>query len=105
MNLCLDEQRRRGKAAASLENVDSEVLAKSDCNATEKQELAEFVRACVNELPERQRLAVILHRYDGLSHAEISEVSGWSKSAVESLLVRAYANLRGSLGKMRNIRE
>jgi len=105
VNLCFDEQRKRTKAGASLENVGSEVLAESDCNAAERKELAELVRTSVNELPERQRLAVILHRYDGLSHGEISEVTGWTKSAVESLLVRAYANLRGKLEKMRNLPE
>lgn len=105
VNLCFDEQRKRAKAAAPLENVGSEILAESDCNVAEKKELAELVRTAVNELPERQRLAVILHRYDGLSHGEISEVTGWTKSAVESLLVRAYANLRGKLEKMRNFLE
>ena len=59
------------------------------------------VKTAVNELPERQRIAVILHRYDGLSHVEIAEVTGWTKSAVESLLVRAYANLREKLNKMK----
>jgi RNA polymerase sigma-70 factor (ECF subfamily) len=60
------------------------------------------VKAAVNELPERQRMAVILHRYDGLSHGEISEVTGWTQSAVESLLVRGYTNLREKLGKMKD---
>jgi len=45
---------------------------------------------------------VILHRYDGLSHGEISEVTGWTQSAVESLLVRGYANLREKLRKMKD---
>ena len=97
VNLCLDEQRKRARAGASLENTAPEILAESNANAAEKEEIAELVKAAVNELPERQRLAVILHRYDGLSHGEISEVMGWTKSAVESLLVRAYANLRGKL--------
>ncbi|UCC23700.1 MAG: helix-turn-helix domain-containing protein [Planctomycetota bacterium] len=57
------------------------------------------------ELSERQRLAIILHRYNGLSHSEISDVTGWSKSAVESLLVRAYANLRNKLNKIKDFAE
>ncbi len=105
VNLCFDEQRKRAKAAVSLENADSQILVEPDHSAAEKKELAELVRTTVNGLPERQRLAVILHRYDGLSHGEISEVTGWTKSAVESLLVRAYANLRGKLEKMRNFLE
>ena len=101
INLCFDEQRRRAKAAAPLEDADPAVLAESDCNVAERKEVVKSVKTAVNELPERQRLAVILHRYDGLSHAEIGEVTGWTKSAVESLLVRAYANLREKLDKMK----
>jgi RNA polymerase sigma-70 factor, ECF subfamily len=101
VNLCFDEQRKRAKAAGSLEDAAVEVLAKSEGNAAEKEEVVGLVRTAVNELPERQRLAVVLHRYDGLSHSEISEVTGWTESAVESLLVRAYANLREKLGKMK----
>ena len=105
VNLCLDEQRRRAKAGAPLQYAYPEGLLASNDNATERKEVAELVRAAVHDLPQRQRLAVILHRYDGLNHAQISEVTGWTKSAVESLLVRAYANLRGKLAKMKNFLE
>ena len=101
INLCLDEQRKKTKTPAPLEDVAPAVLAEPDCNTAEKKEVVELVKTAVNELPERQRLAIILHRYDGLSHAEIGEVTGWTKSAVESLLVRAYANLREKLDKMK----
>lgn len=103
VNLCLDEQRKRAKAGASLEPELVEQLPASDRNTTEKEEMAALVKAAVQALPERQRMAVILHRYQGLNHAEISETTGWSRSAVESLLVRAYANLRGKLAKMKNL--
>ncbi len=102
VNLCFDEQRKQAKTAAPLEDAALEVLAASDSNAAERKEVVELVKTAVNGLPERQRLAVILHRYDGLSHGEISEVTGWTQSAVESLLVRAYANLRENLGKMKD---
>jgi RNA polymerase sigma-70 factor (ECF subfamily) len=101
INLCFDEQRKRAKAVAPLEDADPAVLAESDCNIAERKEVVKSVKTAVNELPERQRLAVILHRYDGLSHTEIAEVTGWTTSAVESLLVRAYANLREKLNKMK----
>jgi len=101
INLCFDEQRKRAKVTVPLEDADPAVLAESDCNTTDRKEVVESVKTAVNELPERQRIAVILHRYDGLSHAEIGEVTGWTKSAVESLLVRAYANLREKLTKMK----
>ena len=102
VNLCFDEQRKQAKTAALQEDAGPAVLAESESNAAERKEVVELVKTAVNELPERQRLAVILHRYDGLSHGEISEVTGWTKSAVESLLVRAYSNLREKLGKMKD---
>jgi RNA polymerase sigma-70 factor, ECF subfamily len=49
------------------------------------------------ELPENQRMAVILSKYDGLPYDEISRVLGCSASAIESLLVRAKKNLRKRL--------
>ena len=105
VNLCLDEQRRRAKAALPLDAVAPEGLPASQDNPLERRELSELVRRAVQQLPDRQRLAVVLHRYDGLSHTEISEVTGWSESAVESLLVRAYATLREKLAKMKNFIE
>jgi RNA polymerase sigma-70 factor (ECF subfamily) len=105
INLCLDAQRKRAKAGVSLEPELYEQLPASNHNMTEKEEMVALVRTAVHALPERQRLAIILHRYDGLSHAEIREVTGWTQSAVESLLVRAYANLRGKLAKMKNLLE
>ena len=68
----------------------------------EAVERAAMVKRAVNALSERQRTAVILHRYQELSHSEIAAVTGWSPSAVESLLVRAYANLREALAELRN---
>jgi RNA polymerase sigma-70 factor (ECF subfamily) len=101
INLCFDEQRKRARTAVPLEDAGPAVLAESDRDAAERKEVVESVKTAVNELPERQRIAVILHRYDGLSHTEIAEVTGWTQSAVESLLVRAYANLREKLNKMK----
>lgn len=103
INLCLDEKRKRSKAGAPLEPELCEQLPATNNDTTEQQETAAIVRAAVYALPERQRVAVLLHRYHGLNHAEISEVTGWTRSAVESLLVRAYANLRAKLIKMKNL--
>ena len=104
-NLCLDEQRKRAKAGTSLEPEVYDQLSSSDEDSAEREELATTVKAAVQALPERQRTALILYRYHDLNHAEISEVTGWTQSAVESLLVRAYANLRGKLAKMKNLIE
>lgn len=99
-NQCWDRRRqaarelRRRSAAPIAENPeDPSVLLQQD-------ERTERIRQAVAALPDRQRLAVNMHRYEGLSHREIMEVTGWSRPAVESCLVRAYEGLRKSLSDM-----
>jgi RNA polymerase sigma-70 factor (ECF subfamily) len=53
----------------------------------------------LQSLPENQRIALILKRYDDLSYEEISRVLGCSIAAVESLLVRAKRTLQKKLEK------
>jgi len=101
VNLCLDEKRRRARNGTSLEDVTVEAQTEPNGDIAEKKEIAQLVRGAVNGLPERQRVALVLHRYEGLSHGQIAEATGWTGSAVESLLVRAYANLREKLSKMK----
>jgi len=55
------------------------------------------IRRRVNELPERQKVAVIMHKYQQMDYREISEVLKLSESATKSLLFRAYEALRGQL--------
>lgn len=60
----------------------------------DKKEQAAVLFKAINELPENQRVAFTLHKTEGLSYAEISEIMEVSVSAVESLMHRARANLR-----------
>jgi len=101
VNLCMDEQRKQARMSLPLEQAGAPA-AKSEEETAERKEMAELVRSAVDALPDRQRMAVILHRYDGLTHEQICEVTGWTASATESLLVRAYANLREKLGKIKD---
>ena len=98
-NLSIDQQRRAVRGPVSLEAAQIEQEEPSTGDSLETAELARQVQNAVNGLPPRQRQVILLHRYEGLSHGEISEVTGWSKSAVESLLVRAYDNLRKKLAE------
>lgn len=104
-NLCLDERRRQFKAPAPIEQAGSVATNGSEVDTAERKETIEIVKKAILELPDRQRLAVILHRYENLSYDQICGATDWTKSAVESLLVRAYANLREKLGKIGNITE
>ncbi len=60
----------------------------------------EAVREAVEQLPERQRNVVMMHKYEGKSYAEIAEELACTPQAVKSLLFRAYSALRLSLSEM-----
>ena len=60
-------------------------------------ELRSQVRAALETLGERQKLAVLLHRFEGMSYADIGDTMDLSPAAVKSLLARARENLRGKL--------
>lgn len=66
-------------------------------NVMQQQELRTALTAALSELPDRQRMALILHRFEDLSYKEIANVLGCSLSAVESLLFRAMDNLKKKL--------
>lgn len=55
------------------------------------------IRQHVIALPERQRTAVLMHKYQGMDYREIGEVLKLSESATKSLLFRAYQTLRDKL--------
>jgi len=61
------------------------------------EELAVMVRQAVDSLPEHQRLAVILRRYENLSYEDIADTLELSVPAVKSLLSRAKVNLQAKL--------
>jgi RNA polymerase sigma-70 factor (ECF subfamily) len=55
------------------------------------------IRAHVMALPERQHMAVVMHKYQGMDYREIGDVLKLSESATKSLLFRAYQTLRDKL--------
>lgn len=63
----------------------------------QQQELQIALKRALSELPERQRMAIILHRFEGLSYKEVATILGASLSAVESLIFRAMNNLKEKL--------
>jgi RNA polymerase sigma-70 factor (ECF subfamily) len=54
----------------------------------------------VESLPEKQRAAVLLHKYQEMDYEEIAGVLGCSESALKSLLFRAYETLRVELAPL-----
>jgi RNA polymerase sigma-70 factor (ECF subfamily) len=63
----------------------------------QQAEMAGIVRKAVEGLNERQRVAVVLNKFEEMNYAEIAEVMGLSTKAVKSLLSRARMNLRAVL--------
>jgi RNA polymerase sigma-70 factor, ECF subfamily len=55
------------------------------------------IRQCVQNLPERQRMAVAMHKYQQMDYRQIADVLKLSESATKSLLFRAYETLREQL--------
>jgi RNA polymerase sigma-70 factor (ECF subfamily) len=62
-----------------------------------ERELGARVDAALKALPERQRLAITLFHYEGMSQIEVGGVLGISDEAVESLLARARRTLKAAL--------
>ncbi|MBI5549678.1 MAG: sigma-70 family RNA polymerase sigma factor [Deltaproteobacteria bacterium] len=102
-NRCLNERARaRNRAEAPASGVAGlESVAAPEERAPDRQlehrEVREQVQRAILALPERQRLAVILSRYEGLSYEEIASALECSVSSVESLLFRARQGLAKAL--------
>lgn len=94
--------RRWGETSIDAEDAGPQVAQLSAPGPSAEQRLLEAerarqIRAAVESLPEKQRLAVLLHKYQGLDYAEIAPILGCSESALKSLLFRAYEALRVKL--------
>ena len=99
VNLCLDRKRRAQwvDLEAAGEIVDPAANAGEQVERGERDEL---VQAAINELPARQRTAIVLTYSEGLSNAEVADALDTTVSAVETLLVRGKQNLRRALASV-----
>jgi RNA polymerase sigma-70 factor (ECF subfamily) len=66
-------------------------------STNEEREKRRILENAVNSLPENQRIAFILSKYDDLAYKEISEIMNLSLPSVESLIHRAKMNLQNKL--------
>ena len=65
-----------------------------------EQARKQMIRRAIDKLPEKQRAAVLLHKYQELDYGEISKILQCSESALKSLLFRAYETLRVELAPL-----
>jgi RNA polymerase sigma-70 factor (ECF subfamily) len=106
-NLVFNELRRRSRHAPLPLRVESEdedrplrdERATAPDAALLDRELQCVIEAAIAQLPETQRLALVLRRYEELSYEQIADVLDQSVPAVKSLLFRARTELRSSLGR------
>jgi len=105
LNWLRDEKHERGQERLDDVSGDLPVRQVSDRRPSVEQELVYAVklaevRRAVAALPEKQRAAVLMHKYEEMEYAQIAKVLGCSESAVKSLLFRAYETLRARLAHM-----
>lgn len=95
-NLCIDRVRAR-RNTTLVDSVPEQSEPAGQFRQMAERELGARVDAALKALPERQRLALTLFHYEGMSQIEVGEVMGISDEAVESLLARARRALKASL--------
>ena len=90
---------------ADSEEGDERTLDVADKHPDIEQHLVEeerkaMIRHAIDKLPEKQRAAVLLHKYQELDYGEIAKILSCSESALKSLLFRAYEALRVELAPL-----
>ena len=105
VNHARDTRHERNASTVYLDETDPETGTTPDVpDATPgaetqmlRRERMNAIREHVMALPERQRMAVLMHKYEGMDYKQIGEVLKLSESATKSLLFRAYQTLRERL--------
>jgi RNA polymerase sigma-70 factor, ECF subfamily len=104
-NLAVNHARDRSGKVVSLDEPDEESGTTLDVpdptlNVEQnilRRERLQAIKKHVMALPEKQRAAVLMHKYQGMDYKEIADVLKLSESATKSLLFRAYETLRERL--------
>ncbi|MEK9685132.1 MAG: sigma-70 family RNA polymerase sigma factor [Rhodospirillaceae bacterium] len=97
-NLCIDRKRSSHRNGGEAIDTVAETSVRSDLETD--MDIQTTVQRALNRLPERQRSAIILVHFEGLTGAEASLALGSSIEAVESLLSRARRALRSDLSTL-----
>jgi len=105
LNWLRDEKNERAQERLDQSNEDGPVREVADRAASVEQQMlhevkVEEVRRAVAALPDKQRAAVLMHKYEEMEYSQIAKVLSCSESAVKSLLFRAYETLRVRLAHM-----
>ncbi len=105
VNHARDTRHERPEVTVNIDESDEETgltvdVPDTSINAEQgilQRERLAAIRKHVEALPERQRLAVLMHKYQNMDYKQIADVLHLSESATKSLLFRAYETLREKL--------
>lgn len=101
-NLCIDRMRKRKRVGPDIDSVpEIEDGAPSAASVMQQTARAEALQAALDQLPERQKQAVVLRHIEGLSNPEIAEIMDIGSRAVESLTARGKRALEALLSGRR----
>ena len=105
LNWLRDQKNERGQERLDESSEDAPAREVADRSPSVEQSMVhrvkvEEVRRAVAALPEKQRAAVLMHKYEEMEYSQIAKVLSCSESAVKSLLFRAYETLRVRLAHM-----
>jgi len=100
-NLCIDRLRKRRETSGGGEAPDTADASPGALEGLATRDRAAALDAALAELPDRQRLAVVLRHIEERSNPEVAEIMGVSVEAVESLLGRGKRALAARLAPRR----
>lgn len=100
VNLCIDRRRRPQNLPLEVAGDPPDTGRNAEGRLADR-EVARSVRAAIDRLPDRQRVALLLCHFDGISNAEAAASLDVSVKALEALLVRARRSLRAMLEPQR----
>jgi len=108
LNSVRDNRHQRMEVSLDAPLGDEQESVPRDLPAREKRidehlverDRVEFIQRAIASLPEKQRAAVLLHKYEEMDYAEIAKVLDCTEAALKSLLFRAYESLRVQLAPL-----
>jgi RNA polymerase sigma-70 factor (ECF subfamily) len=108
LNWIRDSKNEKGQESLDRDVLEGAARQVADGRANVEQAMVRAarlgeVRQAVETLPDKQRAAVLMHKYEEMEYTQIARVLGCSESAVKSLLFRAYETLRQRLAHMNQV--
>jgi RNA polymerase sigma-70 factor (ECF subfamily) len=105
LNWIRDRRHERGQESLDEDMPDGMARQVPDQGVSAEQSLVrkskfDEIRRAIHSLPEKQKVAVLMHKYEEMEYSQIAAVLECSESAVKSLLFRAYESLRARLAHM-----